>query len=29
MTKKKIKYLDKNNNEISKEKFEEAFIKSL
>lgn len=29
MTKKKVKYLDENNNEISKEKFEETFIKSI
>ncbi len=29
MTKKKVKYLDKNNKEISQEKFEETFLKSI
>ncbi len=29
MTKKKVKYLDKNNKEISQEKFEETIVKSL
>tara|TARA_S200002703_G_C3699988_1_gene214957 strand:- start:86 stop:187 length:102 start_codon:yes stop_codon:yes gene_type:complete len=29
MTKKKVKYLDKNNKEISKEKFEKTFLKSI
>ena len=29
MTKKKVKYLDKNNKEISKEKFEEIFLKRI
>jgi len=29
MTKKKVKYLDKNNKEISQEKFEETFLKRI